>query len=94
MKIAVTGTGPTLQDQVEAQVAAGGGTSKIIRRAVAFVRPDRCAGCGICLDICRVGAIRMEKQAVVNPALCTACAACVAQCPNEAVIIIQQKMDR
>lgn len=88
------GGGPSRLGHQRAQVAAGGGTSKIIRRAVAFVRPDRCAGCGICLDICRVGAIRMEERAIVDPALCTACAACVAQCPNEAVIIIQQKMDQ
>jgi len=74
-------------------MAVGAGASRSIRKATAFVRSDKCGGCGICLDICRAGAIRVEKHAVVNPVLCTACAACVAQCPNEAVIIIQQKVE-
>ena len=68
------------------------GTSRGVRRAVASVQSDKCTRCGICVDICRVGAIRMEGHALVDPALCTACAACVAQCPNEAIVIIQQKV--
>jgi ferredoxin len=63
------------------------------RKAAALVRTEKCAGCGICIDVCPVGAIGIEQQhAVVNPTLCTACAACVRECPNEAMIIVQQRI--
>jgi predicted Fe-Mo cluster-binding NifX family protein/NAD-dependent dihydropyrimidine dehydrogenase PreA subunit len=81
--------GPTRQiDQGGVRVSTPRGG----RKAVALVRPERCGGCGICVDVCQVGAIRIEQRAVVDPALCTACAACVAECPNEAVIIVQQRL--
>lgn len=77
----------------EGMGGTGAGTPKTGRKAVALVRPERCAGCGICTDVCPTGAIRIvQQQAVVEPELCTACAACVSECPNEAIVIIQQKL--
>jgi predicted Fe-Mo cluster-binding NifX family protein/ferredoxin len=64
------------------------------RRAVAIVDSEKCAGCGICVDVCPVGAIEVSEQAVVNDEACTGCAACVSECPNEAVIIVQKKFDK
>jgi predicted Fe-Mo cluster-binding NifX family protein/ferredoxin len=61
------------------------------RRAVAIVDPEKCAGCGICVDVCPTGAIEVNRQAHVNDEICTACAACVSECPNQAVIITQKK---
>ncbi|MBN2018677.1 MAG: 4Fe-4S binding protein [Sedimentisphaerales bacterium] len=58
-------------------------------KAAAFVQADKCTGCGICVDVCPVNAIRVNKQATVNQDLCTACAACVSACPNGAIIITQ-----
>jgi len=76
----------------ERRVKTRGGALESGRKAAALVRGEKCAGCGICVDLCPEGAIRMEQHAVVvDPALCTACAACVAECPNEAIIIVQQR---
>ena len=64
------------------------------RRSVAVVLSDRCAGCGICVDVCPVNAIEVNGHAVVDPDICTGCTACVSECPNEAIIITQQKVGK
>jgi ferredoxin len=61
------------------------------RRVVAFIHTEECTGCGVCADVCPNDAIRIDKQAVVDPGRCTACAACVSACPNGAIIITQQE---
>jgi len=72
-------------DQRMAQLESG-------RKAAAFVQTDKCAGCGICTDVCPANAISMNKHAVVDLKLCTACAVCVSECPNGAITITQQKI--
>ena len=64
------------------------------RKAVAVVDSEKCAGCGICVDVCPAGAIEVNQQAVVNDEACTGCAACVSECPNEAIIIAQKKVGK
>jgi predicted Fe-Mo cluster-binding NifX family protein/ferredoxin len=64
------------------------------RRAVAVVDSEKCAGCGICVDVCPTSAIEVNQQAVVNDEVCTGCAACVSECPNEAITIVQKKVDK
>jgi predicted Fe-Mo cluster-binding NifX family protein/ferredoxin len=61
------------------------------RKLVAVVLSDKCAGCGICIDVCPTGAIEINEQAVVNSEVCSGCAACVSECPNEAIILVQKK---
>jgi NAD-dependent dihydropyrimidine dehydrogenase PreA subunit len=49
------------------------------------VDADRCSGCGICVQDCPVGAIRLkDKKAIVRDE-CTRCGACVRNCPEEAL---------
>ena len=64
------------------------------RRAVAVVDSEKCAGCGICIDVCPTGAIEVNQQAVVNDEACTGCAVCVSECPNEAITIVQKKVNK
>jgi Fe-S-cluster-containing dehydrogenase component len=52
------------------------------------VDQELCAGCGVCVDVCLIGAIQLvDYRAEIDGALCTACEACIRTCPNEAIII-------
>ena len=45
-----------------------------------------CVGCGVCVDECPNGAIRLcGDVATLSPALCDDCGACVEVCPNGAL---------
>jgi len=47
---------------------------------------DICIGCGACVEVCPVNALRMENnKAVVDPDLCIDCGSCVPVCPVEAI---------
>ena len=52
-----------------------------------WINQDMCAGCGICVDYCPVGAIRQEKtgKALIDDSKCIRCGKCHSSCPKEAV---------
>jgi len=60
-------------------------------KLVAVVLSEKCAGCGLCTDVCFANAIEANEHAVVNTEMCTGCGDCVTECPNEAVILIPQQ---
>jgi len=50
------------------------------------VNKDNCVGCGLCVDACPNGAIKMvDGAAAVDPDVCIDCEACVSECPNGAI---------
>ena len=54
---------------------------------VAFVDPEICSGCGICIQVCPYEAREMDEYrgvSRVHEALCQGCGACIAACPNNA----------
>ena len=58
---------------------------------VAFVNPDFCSSCGVCVSICPYSAPsfieegRFEGKADINPVLCKGCGLCVASCRSGAI---------
>jgi len=51
----------------------------------AFVEVETCMGCGICQQVCPVGAIAIEKIVLVDAQRCIGCGRCVQECPKGAL---------
>ena len=51
------------------------------------VREDQCIGCGMCVDACAYGAIRMAEYPEIDPYKCRLCGSCVQACPSEALAL-------
>ena len=56
---------------------------------VGVVKPriilERCNGCGLCMEICKEGAVKiLERKAVIDYNRCIYCGECVRACPNDA----------
>jgi NAD-dependent dihydropyrimidine dehydrogenase PreA subunit len=55
------------------------------------VNQELCAGCGLCMETCSIGAIHLEDhRAVIDNKLCIRCEACVDACPNGAISVISE----
>ncbi|MFO8051210.1 MAG: CoB--CoM heterodisulfide reductase iron-sulfur subunit A family protein [Thermoplasmatota archaeon] len=56
---------------------------------IAWVDPDLCVGCGVCVEVCAYSARVLNEVkgiAEVDEALCSGCGACVSACPSNACI--------
>jgi len=56
--------------------------------SIAVVNQTQCGGCGLCVEACPYGSIRLVKSAEVNPFLCKGCGTCTAVCPSKAVSLL------
>ena len=51
---------------------------------------DECIGCGLCVDLCIMNAIKLDSlKAKVNPLFCCGCLMCVEDCPTKAIKILE-----
>ena len=54
-----------------------------------YVDGEKCAGCGVCEDVCPVEAVRVsDGVARIDQDGCNECEACVEACPNEAILVV------
>jgi len=55
------------------------------------VDPEKCTGCGTCVNVCpatpTVFEIKDDKSVVANPDACIECGACAASCPTGAITL-------
>ena len=62
---------------------------------IAEIDPEKCDGCGECVDECPASAIKIENgKAKLIEALCKGCGACGAICPNEAINLRGYRYDQ
>ncbi|MBC7248837.1 MAG: 4Fe-4S binding protein [Anaerolineae bacterium] len=56
-----------------------------------YVDGERCKGCGVCVDACPSGAIRLEDGvATLEQSRCNECQACVDACPQGAILAVSE----
>lgn len=61
--------------------------------------PEKCVGCWTCIMVCHRGAIIRDERAKRIAAKCDMCLeldvpACVAHCPNEALILLEEDVEK
>jgi len=63
------------------------GSSEISTGRVGYVvEPQKCDGCGICVNVCPAQAIFIQKgKAVIDPQKCVNCGICAQRCPQKAI---------
>jgi pyruvate formate lyase activating enzyme len=63
------------------------------RQPELFLRPERCIGCGACLEVCEHGAISQDgERMVTDRACCTDCGVCAEVCYAEAREVVGREM--
>ena len=54
-----------------------------------YIDGEKCAGCGVCEDVCPIEAVRVsDGVARIDQDRCNECEACVEACPNEAILVV------
>jgi len=57
----------------------------IMRVVKPKIIPEKCSGCGLCREVCKEGAIKIEgRKAVIDYNKCINCGECIRVCPTDA----------
>jgi len=53
---------------------------------VAYIIPEKCDACGICIQVCPVTAVEKSPTGItINPVSCVGCGVCAPRCPKQAI---------
>ena len=55
--------------------------------------PRDCIGCGDCVEVCPVGACRLEAQVIIDREVCHRCGDCAEVCPSGALRLLGRHYD-
>ena len=70
-------------------------TEKFITGYKAFINPDTCSNCGLCMKYCRFDAISVKKGKVTISVLdCDGCKLCSRLCPSNAIQMVPSDKSR
>ena len=53
------------------------------------VNKKKCTGCGVCIEVCPVNAIKLQEDKAIISDECVECGACVNECPNEVISLLR-----
>jgi ferredoxin len=63
----------------------------VVANYYADVDSDLCIGCGTCVEICPMKAIKLKDDlSLVKRKRCIGCGNCAAKCPSDAIIMIKR----
>jgi electron transport complex protein RnfB len=66
----------------------------IITNYYAQIDSDICTGCGICVEICPMEAIKLvDNVSLIKKKRCIGCGNCVAKCPSEAIKLFKKEKE-
>jgi len=75
---------------LRAQIISGKKYATVKTRYRAVVDPERCNECGLCINRCNFGAMKMvNSKPVVDEEKCFGCGLCASKCPVNAISLIQ-----
>jgi MinD superfamily P-loop ATPase len=64
-------------------------THEFVGGQTATIAADLCSGCGLCAEVCRFDAVRVDNGLyTVDAMACEGCATCKTQCPNNAITML------